>query len=757
MKAISVPLLWGLTAICAHCAVLRLPVPPQQHKSWRPDPAIPTNILSAAEKLYEQGFPDPRGCEYREIEVEVSGVWDSKASLAKTRGWVLPGKSGTNRFAICWNALIYPVRTISTPVNLHAEVTNLFRQTIVTNKVNGTNLVIEWVVPPGLSWRNNSASGESVTVFITNALSTRLLLLLHSGETGAAVTNWASNPQMRFRGFDASGRPVANNDPYLEFAGDWAWAMFDRMISAHQRGDEALALATAQQLVEVQPKIEAECARRGFSRQPYFDSSRQGQEQPHLNFLGQLPQIIADLERRAKERAKINVIEAGITNSPDQAKRITALIDNLDLVSTRQWSQPGWVNLTEDPIVSALIQEGDAAVEPLLNCLENDQRLTRSVGFGRDFFRGRTVIPVHDAAKVALLSILRAGFNDDAPEIRAYWDKYKNLKLEDRWYAILNDDSASARWGEAAANIVQPENVRRFPGGWSLEKAVPTNTPIRMNGEILRAKSNPSVSDLMARRALEVPTNTPNAYDLSSACQMALYLAAWDPAAALPAARDISHRARTVMQYSNQKLGPSIAKLAMVRAKAGDPEAFDDYAAWIVTATPEELDFSFSDCLKPLQDFSTNQLLQTAAEKIFGDANSDWSRLPWKGAHGNDALGLNLVHVPAFRLLLIRELEKTNICGSFTWSGSGQLSYAITNYQSGSYGAISFPAGEQPANGAGSEMRWCDWIAFSLSNNKQIPFFNPFAPVEKRDAAIAEARKMLETARQSGATGVNKP
>jgi hypothetical protein len=222
--------------------------------------------------------------------------------------------------------------------------------------------------------------------------------------------------------------------------------MFDRMISAHQRGDETLALATAQQLSEVQPKIEAECARREFRQQPYFDSRRQGQNEPYLNFLDQLPQILADLEHRAKEPAKTNIIEAGITNYPDQTKRIAALVDDLDLVSARQWGQLGWVELPEDSIVSALIQEGDPAVEPLLKCLENDKRLTRSVGFGRDFFRGRTVITVHDAAKVALLSILRAGFNDDAPEIRAYWNKYKGLKLEDRWYAILDDDSAAARW-----------------------------------------------------------------------------------------------------------------------------------------------------------------------------------------------------------------------------------------------------------------------------------------------------------------------
>jgi hypothetical protein len=70
------------------------------------------------------------------------------------------------------------------------------------------------------------------------------------------------------------------------------------------------------------------------------------------------------------------------------------------------------VFLPEDPIVSALIGEGDAAIDPLLDCLEQDQRLTRSVGFGLDFHRGRTVIPVSSASDVALKAILQAGFSN---------------------------------------------------------------------------------------------------------------------------------------------------------------------------------------------------------------------------------------------------------------------------------------------------------------------------------------------------------
>ena len=369
------------------------------------------------------------------------------------------------------------------------------------------------------------------------------------------------------------------------------------------RGDEALALATARQLAGEQPKIEAEAAKRGFPRQQYFDNQHRGQERPYLDFLDQLPQLLADLGRRAKEGYRVNVVESGLPNITNQAERVAALIRDLDLVAARQWSQPGWVNLPEDPIVSALIQEGDPAVEPLLDCVDNDKRLTRSVGFGRDFLRSRTVIPVHDAARVALLSILQAGFGDGTAEIRAYWNKYKGMKLEDRWYAILNDDTAGSQWGEAASRITQPENVATFPGGYSMIKQVPTNAPVPMRGEILRGKSNPSVAELMARRALEVPTNNPNAYDLSAACQMAFCLAAWDPPAALPVAGTLSKRTCTVMMYSGQQLGTLVTKLAMARANAGDPRAFDDYADWIITTTPEQQGFSIRDASNPCKNF----------------------------------------------------------------------------------------------------------------------------------------------------------
>jgi len=707
------------------------PRPPKQKSGWSPPTtSLPTNYVTATELLFEQGLADPRGCDYREIEIGTGNVWSGDGGAVKTHGWVLPGR-GEQRFAIGWNGLVYPAISVGTNADLNADVIAL--------ATNGFT-----------SWQSALAEGANVS---PNALQgVKGCLLLRLGKADLATTYWLA---LEHRGIDfrnelarrfsatnelASTNEIklSNADPYLTWASDWAWSLFDRMICAHMRGDEKLALADARLLSIARPQIEAECAKRGFKQQPYWDSSRQKELQPYLNFLEQLPPLLADLERREKEGARVSVVTTGVTNITDQTQQVTALVRDLDLVQARQWGQPGWVNLPEDPIISALIGEGDAAVEPLLDCLEHDQRLTRSVGFGRDFHRSRTVIAVSSAADVALKSILQAGFSN-ASEMRAYWNKYKNLQLEDRWYAILNDDNSRSRWQEAAANLVQPVNIMRFPGGFSTEKPAPTNIPVALRGEVLRAKNHPSVTELFTRHALEVPTNNVGAYDLSSCCQMAEYLARWDVQAALPVAKTLSKRASTVMKYSGQQLGNFVTQLSLARARAGDPTAFDDYAEWIVTTTPGQFEQSNLECLEPFRKFPTNAVLEAAAEKLFSQTNSAWGRLPWKNNFGRGTIESELAAVPAYRVLLCRELERTNACGTITLERPGYVRYNIADLnQSGSFG-ITLPEDSTATNGATADIRWCDWIGIALANSKSVLPFDPFAAETNRDSAIRQA------------------
>lgn len=741
LPALSIPTMGGIVTVPERQASplftgKELPRPPEEKSAWLPPATnLPAKYVTACELLFEEGLADPRGCAYREIEIGTGDVWSGDGGVVKTHGWVLPGR-GKQRFAIGWNGLVYPAVSVGANAELAADIAEL-----------ATNGFTSWqaALPEGVNVSANALQGV------------KGCLLLRLGRADLAAAYWLALEGREIdlqnamaRQFSQTHALISTNeiklpeaDPYLTWAGDWAWSLFDRMICAHERGDEKLALADARLLSAAQPQIEAECAKRGFARQPSWDWRRQKETQPYLNFLEPLPPLLADLERREKEGAHISVITTGLTNIPGQAKRVAALIRDLDLVQAHQWGQPGRVNLPGDPIMSALIAEGDDAVEPLMDCLEHDQRLTRSVGFGRDFQRGRTVIAVKSAADVALKSILQAEFSS-AAEMRAYWNKYKSLKLEDRWYAILNDDRARSRWPEAAANIVQPANITRFPGGFSTETPLPTNAPVLLRGECLRGKSDPSVTELLTRHALEMPTNNLGAYDLSAGCQMAEYLARWDVPAALPVARTLSRRARTVMTYSGQQLGNFVTELSLARAQAGDPTAFDDYAAWIVTTTPAQFQQRNLECLDPFRRFPTNAALQAAAEKLFSHTNSAWGALPWKSDFGRDTVESDLVAVPAYRALLGRELEKTNACGTITLECPGYVRYKVADLnQSGSF-VIALPESSSATNGETASIRWCDWIAVALANGRCIAPFDPFAPAANRDLAIQAARNRMQ-------------
>src|SRR5262249_44661990 len=159
-------------------------------------------------------------------------------------------------------------------------------------------------------------------------------------------------------------------------ATDWTWALFDRAVCAHMRGDDRLALLSLRALGPVRKAVTAEALRRGF-KQP---EGRRGEKAPLLGFLDPSEELRADQERRARERRP----GADKANAKDPARRVAALVRGLQDVDARQWGQPGGVSLNLDGRVLELVKEGEAAVGPLLDCLEGDHRLTRSVQFGRD-------------------------------------------------------------------------------------------------------------------------------------------------------------------------------------------------------------------------------------------------------------------------------------------------------------------------------------------------------------------------------------
>ena len=229
-----------------------------------------------------------------------------------------------------------------------------------------------------------------------------------------------------------------------------------------------------------------------------------------FHFLAQLDELLGDQERRAKMPARGPIPKKG----GDPSARIAALIRDLDQIDEQQMMSSGAAQLGNSPLVQDLIAEGDPAVAPLLEVLESDNRLTRSVSEIAVSRLERFVHPVYEAAFAALIGILKTREFDKyrsygwktvdpaarkalAGSMRQFWEKTRSVPLVERWYQTLLDDSAGpARWLEAAGGIVQPDVAPGMP------YPKPGTRP--MKGEPFRVGRDPSVTALMLRRARQI-------------------------------------------------------------------------------------------------------------------------------------------------------------------------------------------------------------------------------------------------------------
>jgi hypothetical protein len=177
---------------------------------------------------------------------------------------------------------------------------------------------------------------------------------------------------------------TAGKDPVAELRDGLAWSAFAGLVHAYMVRADDEALTHRERLLRL---YEAESAKA-------FPQAK----------------VVVDDLRRRKEKGTFGKEPAGLPDGFDgweTNKKVAHLIDALDEVDARQWGQPGGVDLASDARVAALIKIGDPAVPALIDAVEKDGRLTRSVHFWRDFARSRTVLGVREAALVAVMSILR--------------------------------------------------------------------------------------------------------------------------------------------------------------------------------------------------------------------------------------------------------------------------------------------------------------------------------------------------------------
>ncbi|KKK67838.1 hypothetical protein LCGC14_2950070, partial [marine sediment metagenome] len=226
--------------------------------------------------------------------------------------------------------------------------------------------------------------------------------------------------------------------------------------------------------------------------------------------------LLAELKRRrAKGTFAIppRPLPKGFAQWPI-AKRVAYLIDCLEDVGMRQWGAPAGVNLAWADPVAELIAIGDPAVPALIDCVERDTRLTRSVHCWHTWSR-RTILSVREPALTAVMSILRVSFfspggtgdNFTSREeqdkqavvkaLRAYWKTYGKYPFDERMMKVLKDPRSSSKTlQEAAANIATlgDEDVRGTTA-WASRKARTRQGP---NPAIAKFKDPTSAEAILA-------------------------------------------------------------------------------------------------------------------------------------------------------------------------------------------------------------------------------------------------------------------
>lgn len=668
--------------------------PPPRAAAWTPPAtSLPASVVSATAALFGQGMADPRGCAYREIEIAVGTVWKPEGGVVRTHGWVCPERGAEGASAIAWNGLVYRAVAVGAAADLTDDVLDAVEDARRPAPLQGEGDAAEAVRRMGFDDHE-----EQRGVSATRLASYWVVMLLRLGEAGLAELAWSAQ----------EWSPA--DDPYPALVASFVWALFDRAVRAHMRGDDTLALASARAVSMTAAAARAESARRGS-------------EPPLLSFLDPLPSLLADQERRARDpRSRL---APGAMVAPERRARIEALMLALDEVSARQQGQPGGVDLAEDWIVRAIIREGAPAIEPLLDVLEEDDRLTRSVSFDRDFQPYRSLIGVHEAAYEALARIYetdafgsmppgehalatRAQRSAMAEQIRAFRARWRGVSPEGRWHRTLADDAAGAEaWIEAAERITGAGDAAG------------------LRGEALRAGASPSVSELFARRL--------DTLDIADACRLVRPFLRWDQSAALPSLARLMRRA-VEAEPGGWQHGRCIAALTLARVAAGDRSAPAAYARWVPAMMAyEHGNDDLRRALEPLWLLPGDEAIAAAAETLFGEGSS-W--MPLVSAEDGPSplvraglLQTPLLTVPSFQARVIRELASSTVVGSVQNDAGVSAQLAGIGYGAPQEDAL--PGMTSMALRAG------DFLAWLLSSRPGAPAFRLTWSQEKRDEARA--------------------
>ncbi len=681
----------------------RIPAPPR-NPLWRlPQTNIPAEYTDSFAAAFEHILADPRNCEYMEVEVPAGDDAFGGFYRLKTHGWLLPRDDEHSQ---PFAILWNGLIYPVISIGSTASVDYDVRRLIASHTLQDDIIAIP-----------KQERMRLFEIFVSNSYhhGTICALLLHLGKTTLAEELYHSVKQQNSHSITSDLSEIA------------IWSLFSRALAAHMYGDDKLALSYAEQY---EPLI-----------------------QDDLEFAETASQLLAEQRRRSRKPSAKNAMDA--------------LILDLENVDERQWGQPGGVALGNSKRIQALIAIGDAAVEPLLECLENDTRLTRSVSFPRNFIPYRTIITVREAALAALSGILQHSFYVDdshdksnselAQQIREHYHKYKNMSFEEKWYRVLQDkDEPIAIRLQVAENICRKSNIKKIPGAtaWPMFTIDTNDLSPTLTGEALRSKKNPSISELLYQHTVEfLPDESANAstWAIYNAQKMALLCAEWDLPSSLPALQKVSNAIyKELPNYDNISMEylQLLAPLTIRQVQAGDTAALQPYCEILSTNREHLSEIAWELYLQPLYTFPDDAIVIATAEALFNTHNKRFNNI----YIAKSDLFAEFMRLAPYRKHVLSGLrDKTEIIKLQTTIADNNVRFE-SEFLDGSSVASSMANSSDvtsdprfPGDQSIQILRTCDVYAKGLSMLKEggYPAFQNYWSKEDRDQVIEEITAKL--------------
>jgi hypothetical protein len=320
----------------------------------------------------------------------------------------------------------------------------------------------------------------------------------------------------------------------------------------------------------------------------------------------------------------------------------------------------------------------------------------------------------------------------------------------DAIFAVLADDNADAKnWLEAANRITLPNDVTVLgEGRYQINRRSGVIPP--MKGEPLRTKTNPSVLDLMTKRAAQISTPDENGsekFAMSDGCDMALYAAKWDPKNASPVLAAQVHRTIDYLPddpggtfpSAQDQLVPKLGHMTVARVVAGDRKALDEYAKYMVEFDMEKFDgFPMADALEPICRYPNEKSMQDLAEQFFLKSPK-WAFFLEKDTFGSWAprfLVSPILGSAAFRQSVIAQLSNEKQIAVLVPPYVQPMPVTVNNQWLAHFLGVE-PADPLAPKAGEIPVRFCDVYAAGLTTIPGMPWVAWYWPAEKKDAARA--------------------